>query len=103
MYIYADSEPILVAATDLTSLTGGIVGGVLEEMQNRHNWSLGSRDPGPNLKVVYELGESNIATATEHSQSVEVVGVDTILELDVDEAPVVWSRSGMGLDGESIH
>ena len=71
-----------------------------KQIRNQYNWSLGNRNPRTNLEAVDELGQRNIATVTERGQSLEVIGIGTVPELDPDEVPVVRSRTGTEFDGD---
>ena len=63
-----------------------------KQTRNQHNLSPGNRDPGTNLEAVDELGKRNIATVTERGQSLKVVGIGTVPDLDAGE--VMLSRAG---------
>ena len=75
-----------------------------KQIQNQYICPFGNRIPGTNFEAVDELSKRNISTVTERRQSLEVVGMGTIPELDSDKVPVVRSRTGAGFgdDGGSV-
>ena len=58
-------------------------------------------NPGTNLEAVDELGKGDIVLVTEHVQSLKVIGLSTVPELDADEVPVFRGGAGTDFNGES--
>ena len=91
------SEP--ATTTGLGPLVRRIDDSVLNEISC---WMGGHRKSHfeTNLKAVDELSERNVTTVTEHAQSLEVVTVSPVLELDADEVPLIWGRTLTDFDSK---
>ena len=98
------SKPVPVSTTGLIPIVGRANDRMLEANSKLVHLSticpLGDGNPGTNLKAIDELSERNVATVTERRQSLEVVGIGTVPELDPDEVPIVWSQTGTEFDGD---
>jgi hypothetical protein len=85
--------------TGLVPLLGRVDDSVLKQMFSHWNGEHMNNEFETNLEAVDELSEGDITTVTKYAQSLELVGVSTILELDTDKVPLV--RRGTGTDFDS--